>query len=84
MQRAGTLVLVLALAAGATPALASEDGAQPRPEPWYRDALVWENPDTWLQGTVRSLQRLRMQPGRDGTDVTDTVREWRPARRSED
>ena len=78
MKRVGTLMVVALALTAATPARAHEQVTEQDAPRWYRDALVWEHPAGWLQSVVRSVERLRLQPARNGIEPADTARGPKP------
>ena len=80
VTRKRSMVMVLALAVAVTPALAAEHGgrAGPRMEQ-RRTEPPAPSATPPVRDVLQTLERLRLHPGQDALDVTETARK-RPER----
>ena len=72
-----TLLVALALALAATPAVATDSDTAVKPMQADDGELARPLPDASIvpvRRAVESLQRLRLRPGADGLDMTETTR----------
>ncbi len=82
MRALGVAILLLLVTATGRTSLAGDEGgaAERRAEPPQKKpaapTLIEVAP---VQGTVETLERLRLHPGRDALDVSETARARQPA-----
>jgi len=76
VTRKRSIVMALALAVAVTPALAAERGARaaPRTEEQRRTEPPAPPAPSPARDVLQTLERLRLHPGQDALDVTETAR----------